>query len=165
MNYAEGMNPIKAEAAFVALIQRHGVPRTGARVLDIQPPIVDDGETDCWSHAWDLARATGGRYVEGLCRRTPARSRIATHAWVERNTPFGVQIIETTKGYEHASEYRGLVIDTAPGSLAVRLTKDWPKNEPRSSVLQAALAGGWTWEAILDEMIARRAARARKGGR
>ena len=146
---------LKAERAYVHLIGRHGTSRAGARTLNIQPDFSGDGVTDCWTHAWKVAKETGGRYVEGTCRRTMSRDRIATHAWVEKDTPFGVQIIETTEGYEQASDYRGLVIDTRPGSLASRLTSNWPKDGQRSSIIQAALAGGWSPDMVLELVVAK----------
>jgi hypothetical protein len=116
-------------------------------VQEVQAAVADDGETDCWTHAWQVARRTGGTYVEGLCVRKGA-SGPSFHAWVERDHPLlGRILVETTPGYEEASHYVGIAVDNTPGGTVEKVTSDWTI---RSSVLQAALAGGGTVEQVLD---------------
>lgn len=130
-----------AEVQYLQMVREHGLPAPLRKRLDLQPPVADDGETDCWTHAWEVARRTGASYVEGVCQR-PGAGGPSFHAWVEEDHPLlGRTVVETTPGYEEASRYLGIVVDNAPGGLVDRITSDWTI---RSSVLQAALAGGGT---------------------
>lgn len=140
-----------AHVVFVRILDKLGRWAPTARRLEIQEPIANDGETDCWTHAWQVAQRTpNARYVEGLCRRSPGRTDKATHAWVEVDGPFGAMVVETTPGYENASLYRGLVVDHTPGGFVDRETRDaWPPGI-RGSVIQAYLQGG----ASLNEILA-----------
>lgn len=135
------MTPDAAESLFITFIRGHGTIRPSAtRRYEPVPAISDDGITDCWTHAWEHAEAFGLRYVEGTCMKRPGV--LATHAWCETGHPLlGTQIVELTDGFEAATTYVGLTIDTTPDSLPVSLSEGW---YPRSSVLQAALAAGFT---------------------
>lgn len=127
----------EVETTYLNLVRRHGVPGPTTKRLEIQPPVADDGESDCWTHAWTVARNLGATYVEGVCRRAGAGGP-SMHAWVQQDTPFGPVLIETTPGYEDATHYRGIAIDTTPGGQVDQITRQW---RLRSSVLQSALAG------------------------
>jgi hypothetical protein len=138
-----------AHVVFVRIMRRLGQPAPNTKRLEIQEPIVDDGETDCWTHAWEVAQRTpNARYVEGICGRPGGLTKdSATHAWVEADTPFGPVLIECTPGYEDAHSYRGLVVDHRPGSWVAAETRDWPRQ--RASVIQGYLRGGAKLEEIL----------------
>lgn len=133
------------ERTYLKFITAHGRPRTAARRYEPVPPISADGITDCWTHAWDHAAAFGLTYVEGLCEKRPGV--LATHAWCESTNPFGSIIVEVTEGFEHATKYVGLAIDTDPAALPATLTADW--GPQRSSILQAAIGGGFPASALL----------------
>lgn len=99
--------------AFIQLIRRSGVQMTSSRILDIREATADDGETDCWTLAYNHSLTSGSTYVEGICRLPPredGRLRIAAHAWCVEETPLGLRVREFTPGYEGAWDYRGLPI-------------------------------------------------------
>lgn len=143
------LTPDDAHVVYVRIMRRIGQPAPSAKRLDIQEPIVDDGETDCWTHAWEVAsRTPNARYVEGICGRPGGLTKdSATHAWVEVDTPFGTTLIECTLGYEEARHYRGIVVDHRPGSWVESATRGWPRQ--RASVIQSYLRGGAKLEEIL----------------
>lgn len=143
-----------AEHGFITMVRSFGLPGPASKYVDLQAPVADDGQTDCWTHAWQVAQARGALYVEGMCRR-PQAGGPSMHAWVEEDTPFGRRIIECTPGYEQASGYIGLGIDPSPRSDAAAATADWPANEPRSSIIQAALQSGMPSETVLTHLVAR----------
>lgn len=134
------------ERTYIRLVRTHGAAAPSAKRIDLQPPVADDGETDCWTHAWDIARSTGGTYVEGLCRR-PGAGGFSMHAWAEEDSPFGRRIVEGTPGYEDATDYIGIAVDCTPGGDVDRASN--PEGDPRSSVIQLCLATGWTVEQTL----------------
>lgn len=135
-----------AERTYLRMVRRYGRPGPASKRLDIQAPVADDGETDCWTHAWQVARRTGGTYVEGICTR-PGASGPSFHAWVEETNPLtGATLVECTPGYEEATGYFGIPVDTTPGGLVDQISGDWTV---RSSVIQAALAGGGSVEQVL----------------
>lgn len=143
---------IPAERQYLALVRRHGVPGPAVKRLDIQSPVADDGESDCWTHAWETARRTGGTYVEGICVRSGANGP-SFHAWVEETNPLtGRTLVEVTPGYEHAAHYVGIAVDSSQGGTVEEVTGDWTV---RSSVIQAALAGGGTPEQVLRHVAAK----------
>ncbi len=132
----------EVERVYLMLVRRSGRPAPAAKRLDVQDPVAADGESDCWTHAWNLARRTGGTYVEGVCRRRGA-SGPSFHAWVEHDHPVtGRVLVECTPGYEQASDYYGIPVASAPGSFADKATRRW--GNVRVSVIQAALAAGAT---------------------
>lgn len=143
------LTPDAAHIVFVRFMRRIGQPAPNTKRLEIQEPIVDDGETDCWTHAWEVAQRTpNARYVEGICGRPGGLTKdSATHAWVEVDSLFGPVLIECTPGYEYATNYRGLVVDHTPGSWVERATRDWPRQ--RASVIQSYLRGNASVEEIL----------------
>jgi hypothetical protein len=102
-----------ARRVFLALMKERGHDMPAARVLDLQPPLDDSGDTDCWTHAYRRARATGASYYEGLVYLPPRDGRpvISAHAWVVQESPFGAQVVELTRGYERAWGYRGMRVD------------------------------------------------------
>lgn len=105
---------IDERTLFVRLMYRAGSPAPQHLRLELAAPIADDGETDCWTHAYDYARATGATYVEGICFRAKPDGSVAlaVHAWCEGTTPFGGrERIELTRGYEHAYGHRGIPVD------------------------------------------------------
>lgn len=133
------------EAKYDRLVRACGRPAPSAKRLDLQPPVADDGETDCWTHAWEVARRIGGRYVEGVCALPGGR--VSRHAWVEEDTPFGAcVVVETTVGYEAAYNYIGVVVDCSVGGHVEAATRG---QSPRSSVLQLALAAGFDFARTL----------------
>lgn len=135
----EGMD---ARRAFVRYMGKHGVAMPGARRLVIQPPLDDSGDTDCWTYAARyVAEHPGSSYVEGICWLPPdaGKARVAAHAWVVEDTPFGSQIVEFTPGYERATGYRGLPINT--DSEEFQRADD---GERRYSVLELMIAIGAT---------------------
>lgn len=141
-----------AERAFLRLVRKYGRPAPASKHIDAQAPLADDGESDCWTHAWNVARARGALYVEGVCRR-PGTTGVSMHAWVEETTPFGRRIVECTPGYEQASMYVGLPLDPRPGGPAAKATREWPTNEPRASVLQAAIQTGIEADEVLAQFV------------
>lgn len=147
----ETFNPRAIERVFARMVRQHGKPGANGKRLDLQPLIADDGETDCWTHAWEVAQRTpGARYVEGLCHNGKA---LAQHAWVEEDTPFGPRLVECTPGYEEARDYVGIVVDHSPGSIAHEVSVEWER--PRSSVMQAMIGGGIPTEQVLAMVQAR----------
>lgn len=138
---AAAVSPVAVERTYLRFIGAYGIRRTSARRYEPVPPISGDGVTDCWTHAWTHAAEFGLRYVEGVCMKRPGV--LATHAWCESGTALGSVIVELTEGFGAASDYVGLAIDLDPTGLPVTLTADWPSSEPRSSVLQAAIGGGF----------------------
>lgn len=142
------------EQAYLHLIRRHGRRAPVNRRVDIQRPVADDGESDCWTHAWKKARQTDATYVEGVCFR-PGADGPSFHAWMEETNPLtGRTLVECTPGYENATRYLGIPVDTTPGGLVDMLTQDWTL---RVSVIQAALAGGRTPAQVLHAVTARAA--------
>lgn len=139
------------EQAYVSLVRKWGVPAPIAKRLDVQPPVADDGETDCWTHAWHLADRLGARYVEGLARR-PGYPGPSMHAWVEEDTPLGPVLVECTAGYEAATMYKGITLDTSLGGVNRDLTDDW--EDPRSSVLHAALLAAYENGVTPEQVLA-----------
>lgn len=135
------------EHAYLRLVRTKGHPAPTAKRLLIQKPVADDGETDCWTHAWRIARQIGGTYVEGVCRAEGSHG-LSMHAWVVENNPLtGATLVEVTPGYERATHYIGIAIDSRPGGKVDELTADW---HVRSSVIQAAFYGGWSPEQVLS---------------
>lgn len=133
------------EAAYTRLVRRHGRPGPGAKRLDLQTPVLDDGHDDCWTHAWNVAgQQPGRRYVEGICVRGQG---VAQHAWVEEDTIFGPGIVECTPGYEDAHDYYGITVNHAPQAAPAQLTGDW--DLPRASVIQALIGGGHSLADVL----------------
>lgn len=130
----------RVRVAFVRLAVQAGRRFTGRRLA---PERGVHG--DCWDHAWDASR-THGAYVEGVC--TVDGGLHAAHAWTI--DAFG--IIEHTKGYETATDYRGFIIDRARAEVA---TGDWAM--PRSSVLEVAIAGGVSVGNLIDGEAMQRA--------
>lgn len=99
---------------FIRLMKERGLPAPTPRLLRIQPPLDNSGETDCWTHAAAYARETGAVYVEGICYLPPkedGRPRVAAHAWCVEDSPFGARVVEFTPGYEQAFGYLGLPLD------------------------------------------------------
>jgi hypothetical protein len=142
---------IPAEREYLRMVRRYGSPAPLAKRLDIQTPVADDGETDCWTHAWEVARRTGGTYVEGVCIREGADGP-SFHAWVEEDNPLtGRTMVEVTPGYERATRYVGIAVDSTPGGVVEKITGDW---KVRSSVIQSALFGGGTVEQVLRAVAA-----------
>lgn len=140
-----------AERTYLRLVRAQGRPAPTTKRLDIQAPIADDGETDCWTHAWQVARrlreqGIEATYVEGICFR-PSATGPSFHAWVEEANPLtGRVLVECTPGYERANRYLGIAVDCTPGGVPDRVTAEWTV---RSSVIQAALAGGGGPEQVL----------------
>lgn len=142
------------EKTYLRLIRQHGRPAPTSKRFDIQTPVADDGESDCWTHAWQVARRTGGTYVEGVCFR-PGADGPSFHAWVEETNPLtGRTLVECTPGYENATRYLGIPVDSTPGGLVDTITSDWTI---RSSVIQSALAGGGTPTQVLTAVMERAA--------
>lgn len=136
-----------AERTYLDMVRKRGIAGPIRKRLDIQDPVVDDGESDCWTHAWQVAQRIGGTYVEGVCVR-PGASGPSFHAWVEEVNPLtGPTLVETTAGYEQAAHYLGIAVDCTPGGLIEEVTKSW--GSVRASVIQALLAGGQTPERVL----------------
>lgn len=143
------------EWAFLRLIQQHGVDAPQARrAAALTAQVAADGQSDCWTHAWNTARRLRARdehahYVEGTVLR-PGAGGPSFHVWVEEYNPLlGRAVVECTPGYEQASHYRGIAVDCSVGGIVEKLTSDWPKAE-RYSVLQALLAGDHTPAATLE---------------
>lgn len=135
----------QVERQYMRMVRLHGQAAPNAKRLDLQDPVADDGETDCWTHSWEVSRATGATYVEGICRR-PGAGGYSMHAWVEEDTPFGRRVVECTPGYEEATDYLGVMVDNAHGGQVEEITAEW--EGPRSSVLQAALGAGFSIEVV-----------------
>lgn len=132
-------NVTYTERTYLRLVLRHGHRAPHAKQLDLQKPVADDGQTDCWTHAWQVAQRTGADYVEGLCVRAGAGGP-SFHAWVEHDHPLtGRTVVECTPGYRDASQYLGITVDCTPSGHIDQLTRHW---HTRASVLQALLAGG-----------------------
>ncbi len=128
------------EEQYLALITRYGTRGPAVKRLDIQEPFDIDGQSDCWTHAWEVARRVGGSYVEGFCVRAFSGGP-SFHAWVEIENPLaGPTIIETTPGYEQATGYMGIAVDCSPGGVVEQITQDW--GVVRQSVIQSLLAHG-----------------------
>jgi hypothetical protein len=121
---------------FEAIVRRVGQPSPTARVL--AATLVDDGA--CWTGAWREAQIRCGRYIEGTCRI--GGRRVRAHAWVEVDGPLGSMVVECTRGYENATHYLGVAIDSTPGGEVDRATRNW--GDDRCSVIEASVAvGDW----------------------
>lgn len=120
---------------FEALVRKYGRPGPQSKVLAEQ--MTYDG--DCWTAAWREAKARGGRYVEGTCRR--GNERVRAHSWVEVDGPFGTVLVECTKGYETATHYRGITVDSSPGGHVARASRTW--GSVRQSVVETLIALGF----------------------
>lgn len=149
------------EWAFLHLVQQHGIDAPQLRRAEgLTAQVAADGQSDCWTHAWNIARRLRARdeqarYIEGTILR-PGAGGPSFHAWVEEYNPLlGWAVVECTPGYEQASHYRGIAVDCSVGGLVEDLTSDWPKTE-RYSVLQALLAGGSSPAATLEVASGRR---------
>lgn len=137
----------EAERTYLRLVRQHGRPAPATKRLDLQAPVADDGESDCWTHAWQVAQRTGATYVEGICVRAGADGP-SFHAWVEETNPLtGRILVECTPGYEHATRYVGIAVDCTPDGIPAQMTGDW---DVRASVIQSALAGGGTPARVLE---------------
>lgn len=135
------------ERTYLRLIRAHGRPAPTTKQYEPQAPVADDGQSDCWTHAWNLARRIRGTYVEGIVVR-PGANGPSFHAWVETDNPLiGRSLVEATPGYEHAQHYLGITIDNAPRGKVSLMTARW---HIRASVIQAALAGGGTPDQVLN---------------
>jgi hypothetical protein len=103
----------EARRHFVRKARVDGTDMPTARVLRIQAPLDDSGDTDCWTYAHRYAAAAPPGtvlYMEGMCYLPPGpdgRPRVAAHAWAVENTPVGHVVVEFTPGYEEAWGYRG----------------------------------------------------------
>lgn len=134
-----------AEVRFVALLRKTGVPMPNLRKYDPQPPIADDGETDCWTHAWEYAHQHGGQYFEGICFK--GKGAVAPHAWVVTYTPFGLSVVETTEGYERAYGYRGVAVKMHEPMLQRPVYFEGR----RYSIIQLCIAGGIDPMSVIDQ--------------
>lgn len=138
---AEHLQAVEINRAFATYMARHGLLSPPDRVVAVQPPVNDDDETDCWTHAWEYVKAhPGALYVEGVCRRYGRRG-IAPHAWVIENSPFGPRVVELTAGYENAFDYRGFVVDHGAPALAHLV---FGEDFPRPSMIQLVTAATGT---------------------
>lgn len=129
---------------FVAMLRKHGTRRPGPGT----PAGTQVPNGACWDAAWAAAEANNTFYVEGICLLPPknkgeAPGYVNAHAWEERQTPFGVQIIEHTRGFEHVHTYVGLRINRAEARPAIGFT------EERASILEIALHAGWPVDDVL----------------
>jgi hypothetical protein len=99
---------------------------------------------ECWTNAWNHAQARGLGYAEGIALMPNGWH---AHAWCV--TADGT-VVEPTIGYDHATEYRGWILNTEGRVAVAALLSD----EPRTSFLEAGLASGVaTWEQIKARFI------------
>lgn len=141
------------EAAFLNLVRSHGNPAPDTKRIAAQPAIANDTESDCWTHAWNVAQQLGAWYVEGVCIR-PAAGGPSMHAWVEEDSAFGApRLVEVTPGYEHATRYLGLRIDASPLGPAAQATSEWDPDAPRASLLQVAFLNGANPKQVLARYV------------
>lgn len=150
-------NVTAVERAYLRLVRQHGTPAPASKRLALQTRVAADGETDCWTHAWQVAQQlrTLGRqatYVEGVVVRRGADGP-SFHAWVEESTPLSQHgvLVECTPGYEDAGPYFGIHVDSTPGSFADRVTEGWTT---RFSVIQALLSTGLEPHLLLESVSA-----------
>ena len=144
--------PMDERDMFEAFVRKFGHIRTQHVVMAPDEYLTDDG--DCWTAAWEFSQATGDTYVEGGCMLPPdpklsdKRRRIRAHAWVERQGPFGPQIVECTRGYENGSSYKGVPVNSTKDSDADKSTIKW--RDERASVIEAMFDAGFGVEKILS---------------
>lgn len=121
---------------FVALAESEGHLFPAIKGYEPYGPPVE-----CWTNAWVYSRATGLGYAEGIAKMPDGWH---AHAWCV--TDDGA-VIEPTYGYDHATEYRGWVLNT-DGIAAVHALLD---DGPRSSFLESGIGSGVaTWQEIHD---------------
>jgi hypothetical protein len=137
---------------FELFVRRFGGIRTRHQVVGPDEFMTDDG--DCWTAAWRYAQAIGATYVEGRCTLPPdpslgPQSRLVqAHAWVEREGPFGLQVVELTRGYEQGQNYQGIAVNSNPAGRVAKATAPWVKE--RGSVIEAFFVSGLRPEEVLN---------------
>lgn len=129
--------------------------RVRAQFLDLAhteghlfPPVADyqpvGPPVECWTNAWLHAEARGLGYAEGIALMPNGWH---AHAWCV--TAEGT-VVEPTLGYDHATEYRGFVLN-AEGRHAINVLHD---GDPRTSFLESGLgSGAATWEQIRERFL------------
>ena len=136
---------------FEMFVRKIGRIRSRHVVTCPDESLADDG--DCWTAAWTFARATGGTYVEGGCILPPdpalgeQKRRVRAHAWVEREGPFGLQVVECTRGYENGSSYQGVPVNSTNGGEIDQSTSTWAHT--RVSVIEVFFHEGFDVQQIL----------------
>ena len=96
---------------------------------------------ECWSNAWAYAQAHGLGYAEGVAAMPDGWH---AHAWC---VDAGGRVVEPTKNYDHATEYRGWVLNPE-GEAAVEALLD---GTPSTSFLEAGIGSGVAaWEEIVE---------------
>lgn len=116
------------------------------------PPggLVKDGF--CWSGAWEAARRSNGRYVEGMCILTQddgSTALVRAHAWAE--TLATGRIIEATAGYENTTRYMGYAMSPRVGGPADMHSRIFDLTQMgRCSVIEWLITQGWEFEDIHD---------------
>ena len=136
---------------FEMFVHKIGQIRSRHVVMCPDEFLADDG--DCWTAAWTFARATGGTYVEGCCILPPdpelgdKKRKVRAHAWVERQGPFGLQVVECTRGYENGSSYKGVPVNSTEGGEIDQSTSTW--GNTRASVIEVFFHEGFDGQQIL----------------
>lgn len=126
----------RVRAQFVGLAETEGHVFPAVKGYEPYGPPVE-----CWTNAWNYALATGLGYAEGIALMPNGWH---AHAWCV--TDDGA-VIEPTLGYDHATEYRGWVLNVE-GIAAVHALMD---DGPRTSFLEAGLGSGVAdWDAIRE---------------
>lgn len=130
----------RVRAEFITLTQTDGhlFPQEVA-YRPTGPPV------ECWTNAWKYAQTHGLGYAEGIALMPNGWH---AHAWCV--TSDGT-VVEPTIGYDHASEYRGWILN-AEGRHAVAALMD---GDPRTSFLESGLGSGVvTWGQIRERFLA-----------
>lgn len=129
---------VRAQFIAITLADGHLFP-SEATYTPVGPPV------ECWTNAWRHADTHRLGYAEGVALMPNGWH---AHAWcvAEDGT-----VIEPTLGYDHATEYRGWILNLE-GRHAITVMLD---EEPRSSFLESGLGSGVaTWEQIRDRFVA-----------
>lgn len=128
---------VRAEFIDIAETQGHLFPPK-ATYQPVGPPV------ECWTNAWAYAEAHGLDYAEGIALMPNGWH---AHAWCV--TTEGA-VVEPTQGYDHATEYRGWVLNPE-GRHAINVLHD---GDPRTSFLESGLGSGIvTWEQIRERFL------------
>lgn len=142
-------------AAARAALQRAAVTFGHTWRISRYAPVGPAG--DCWTHAWEQARAYGWDYCEGVAAR--GGDRYATHAWcLDRSgmlTADGT-VVEVTTGYGDSVAWVGFLVnrDHPHVQEADRIMRGTPLF-PRSSVVETMLGAGVPFDVLMRDGVVR----------